>query len=189
MKNIFKSLLLISVLGFLAFGCRTISTDVHTGPAQLKLPATFAWAPELTGIIGESSADPKILKALVVDHVEKHMAQEKIPKVAAAKADILVDYTANLSVASEEMPLGHNTDHPTSLVTWSEKGGLKREVGKGMELHFFEVGTLVITISDRKSGESIWVGTAVLEIDPKDSLEKRKAATRRALHAILKRFP
>ena len=163
-------------------------SNVDPVPLRFRLP--MLGNIKLRRMIGESRSNPKALDKLVLDAVGQRMAAKNILKTDERFATLVLDYSANMSEASEVLPsVSASEERPATMVTLKGKGGLQRNTEQELDVRFYETGTLVLTVTDRKSDLRVWEGTTVIEIDQDDSANKKAASARHALHKLLSKFP
>jgi len=185
--------ILPAALVFALCGCSSVQiSSQYDHSANFSHLKTYAWVPGAqTGL-----EDPRINAKFVDPHVRKDvdaaLTAKGYTKQPIEAADFLVSYHVSLQDESTSTKM---TDAPIyDEYDVSFDNGQKtvhsiRDASNVSYLDSFQVGTLLLRITDAKSKKLIWHGAAEAQLADNSTVEQKKQRLDRAIQRILERFP
>jgi hypothetical protein len=179
---------------FIAGGCSTMQVKSYSS-AQSNLSGlkTYAWAPAPQQPSGNPHIDenPELNK-LVRDDIDAELARRGYVHSTDGRPDFLVAYHATLnkkvSVETLDQSSGYEPNYSFDYGMRVAPHEDRQAVGRKY-VDTFNEGTLIIDVVNPKTKQLIWRGTAVDEVNLKNSPERRQAKIKEAVKKILDQFP
>lgn len=167
---------LVVVSGALLTACgSSIQVDTMTPPSSvLAQGRTYTWRGGSGGADGNGllANNPEVDR-LIRRVIDEELQARGFTKATGGRADLGVAYAAALEgqIRVDEVNRFYGYRRGAYIATWTE-------------VEEFDLGSLVIDISDPASGELVWRGSAETELDRTDR-EYRESMLRRGVEAIL----
>jgi hypothetical protein len=159
-----RPVLSVALLLAVNAGCldMTVDSAYRPGIDASAIGSSFAWRPGPWPSTGDPTADDLQVQARIRNTVERHMAEKGYQKVPAEKADLWLDFL-----------VGRRLQPDPYRVTFAQ----------------YELGWLMLNITDRKTNQAIWRAAADARLDESvGSLEERDKVTDEAVRRMLDRF-
>ncbi len=180
-RGVARALLLAALALLPLAGCAsapTIHSDYDT-TVSFDGWQSWAWAPDHSGP-DAGSASVSLYDARIRRSVETALAAAGYSEVPAEQADFLLNYKVQIRNESD-------------VTVWDEpvRGYHWRQTWRPthVSVHRYEIGSLILDLVQRNSGNIAWRGWAEAEVQRKLSPEDRDRRIDKAVHDILARFP
>lgn len=181
MRNTLVLLALFALTLLPLTGCAsspTIRTDYDT-TISFDGWKTWAWAQQNTNV-GVGAVSASLYDSRIRRSVASALAARGFVEGPAEDADFLVTYTVRITSESDVVVW----DDPHSRYRW--RGAWRP---RDVSVHRYEVGSLILDVVQRRSGNIAWRGWAEAEVQRKISPEERDQRIDKAVHDIFARFP
>ncbi|NRD74997.1 DUF4136 domain-containing protein [Shewanella sp. VB17] len=183
MKN-FKVILAGLSLSMLA-GCSSLKTSSDYDPeANFNDVNTYAWVEKKTQDSRyhlDGLMDQRVRTA-----VDSQLSLKGIKLTDPAKADVLVNYLTKvdkkINVDTFNSNYGYN---PYYGHGWGMSGSMYSQT----TVREYEVGTLILDMVNRESGQLIWRGSVADTIRDQNTPEERVEVVNQAISEMLKNYP
>jgi len=164
------------LLAIAAFGCSSAATVKTKSTTAFDVSAyrTYDWATQVPVVIAdeERERDAAVLEFTIRDATDRQLAAKGYAHAAdGARPDFLVDFGVRLEEKA--------TETFGEYIAYRDLGGKQ---GMGPALVFgYEEGTLVLEVTDARSRERAWTGSARTVLDDGQDVSKLEAAVGRIL--------
>jgi len=160
------------------FGCSSVSVTTDYDPAlDFNKYKTFAVFKD--AVQGSFLENAPLIKARVLDAVEKSLSDKGMLETEMDKADLIVYPFAG-------------TKEKMNITDWGYSYGRYwrgNPYGRNIDVNSYTEASLVLDLVDNKSDELIWRGVGIGTINPNKSPEERTKAIDEAVSKILGKFP
>ena len=178
----------------IAAGCSTMQVKTYSsGLSDFKGLKTYAWAPGPQQPSGNQRVDenPEFNK-LVRDDIDAELARRGYVRSTDAAPDFWVSYHATLNkkvtVETLDQSSGYEPNYSFDYGMRVSPNEDRQAVGRKY-VDTFDEGTLIIDVANPKTKQLIWRGTAVDQVNFKNSPEKKRAKIEQAVKKMLDQFP
>ena len=180
---------LICLVTLLA-GCQKIETSVwQSESGRLQEAGTYSWAPEGLQTGGDFNVSREFLTPRIVSAVEM-ILNEKGYRKAEDNAALLLSPSVQILEKPEQTVT--QTGQPASDV-----GSLQRQgafdwqwvTPEQVNVDVYKEGTLLLTVTDTSSGDTLWQGSASLRVELRAPQQEKERLVKEAVRALLKPFP
>ncbi|MGS0673517.1 DUF4136 domain-containing protein [Shewanella sp. 0m-4] len=179
-----KLLIVIAALALSACSSLKTSSDYDPG-VNFSEVKTYAWVQKKTDDATyhlDGLMDQRVRKA-----VEDQLQLKGLTRTDAATADVLVNYLTKvdkkINVDTFNTNYGYNPYYGPGW-GWSGSAGHSQTT-----VREYEVGTLILDMVDRKTGQLIWRGSVADTMRDKDTPEERVEVVNEAVGALLLNYP
>ncbi|MGS0824659.1 DUF4136 domain-containing protein [Shewanella sp. 0m-8] len=179
-----KLLIVIAALALSACSSLKTSSDYDPG-VNFSEVKTYAWVQKKTDDATyhlDGLMDQRVRNA-----VEDQLQLKGLTRTDAATADVLVNYLTKvdkkINVDTFNTNYGYNPYYGPGW-GWSGSAGHSQTT-----VREYEVGTLILDMVDRKTGQLIWRGSVADTMRDKDTPEERVEVVNEAVGALLLNYP
>jgi hypothetical protein len=179
---------LVVVLLVLLSACSTMTVRSDYDPqASFSNLHTYDWLSVSQKVTGAPRLDNPLLDKRIRAAIETQLTTQGYESKASGTPDFYVGFFVTLE----------NKTAVSTLNDWyGYRAGWGWSYGVGTGTRYpesytyqYQQGTLIIDVSDPKTHQLIWRGSAEAEVNPNLSAEKRDARINEAVRRILERFP
>jgi hypothetical protein len=183
------AVLVCAVIGLA--GCVSkIETSVwQSESGRLQEARTYSWAPEGLQTGGDFNISEAFLTPRIVSAAEA-ILNDKGYRKAADNAALLLSPSVQVIEKPEQSVT--QTGQPASDV-----GSLQRQgafdwqwvTPEQVNVDVYKEGTLLLTVTDTSSGDTLWQGSASLRVELRAPQHEKERLVNEAVRALLKPFP
>lgn len=150
---------------------------------ELKSYASYGWSSKRTLNLMSPERNKPVIDQRIVATVDKELAAKGLRKTAAGQADLVASYAATSRLGMESQQVDEGFEYSVDGVSYPGVGGGSLAVSE------FEEGTLVLDLSDRKTGKLVYRGSARATLLDDPSATRSDIRLRRIVAQLLKGFP
>jgi hypothetical protein len=161
--------LVLAVLALAGAGCSTAAVKTKSAPGfDTSRYQRYQWATPAPVVIAneERERDAAVLEWTVRNAVDQQLAAKGYEQIVAGNADFMVDFGIRLEEKS--------TDTFGEYIKYRDAGG-KQELGPAY-VFGYEESSVVLEITDARSGTRLWRGAARTVLDDGQDVTKIEAA-------------
>ena len=182
---------LIGMTMMVLAGCATkIETSIwQAESSRLQEGATYSWAPEGLKTGGDFNISREFLTPRIVSAVERVLNGKGYRK-AEEHAALLLSPSVQIIEKPEEIVT--QTGQPVSEVgTLQRQGAFDWQwvTPEQVNVEVYKEGTLLLTVTDTSSGDTLWQGSASLRVELRASQQEKERLVNEVVRALLKSFP
>ncbi|HSR87331.1 MAG TPA: DUF4136 domain-containing protein [Pontiella sp.] len=171
-------------------GCQKIETSTwQSDSIRLRKSETYSWAPEGLRTGGDTRIKREALTPRIVSAVEAEL-NEKGYRKAEDNADLLL-YPSVQIVDKPEHVVSQADTRASDVGALQRRGAFDWEwvTPEEVSVDVYEEGTLLLSVTDAASGETLWQGSASLRVDQSASPAQKVQLANKVVRALLKTFP
>jgi hypothetical protein len=180
---------LVCLVALLA-GCQKIETSVwQSEPGRLQEAGTYSWAPEGLETGGDTRIKKDVLTPRIVAAVEAELNKKGYLK-APDNADLLLQPSVQIVDKAEQI-VSQSDAQASDVGTLQRKGSFDWEwvTPEEVSVDVYEEGTLLLSVTDASSGQTLWQGSASLRVDQSASPGEKVQMVNKVVRVLLKPFP